>query len=100
MDSEYLISSLEEISSLRASARKSIIILGGDFNVLDINWNQMMGSGLQYHTKVSKTFSDIMADTNFEQLVDFLTRKDKTLDLILTSHSSYRQMQAKIISRQ
>ena len=29
---------------------------------------------------------------NFEQMVDFQTREDKTLDLILTSHPSYKQI--------
>ena len=29
---------------------------------------------------------------NFEQMVDFPTREDKTLDLILTSHPSYKQI--------
>jgi hypothetical protein len=43
-----------------------------------------------------KSKSDIfehntIADNNLEQIVDFPTRKDKILDLILTSHPSFKQ---------
>ena len=40
-DSDYLTCSADEISSLRTSAKKSVVILGGDFNIPDIDWKQM-----------------------------------------------------------
>ena len=79
-DSDYRIYSADEISSFRTSAKKSIVILGGDFNIPDIDWKQMTTSGSQYLTKVNKIFLDITADNNFEQLVDFPTQRDKTLE--------------------
>ncbi|CAG2207764.1 unnamed protein product [Mytilus edulis] len=42
-------------------------------------------------SKVNQTFLDIVADINLEQIVDFPTKKKKTLDLILTSHPSFKQ---------
>ena len=89
-DSDYLKSTKDDISSLRASAKKSIVIIGGDFNTPDIDWNQLTITGSQYPAKVSQTFLNITSDNSFEQLVDFPTRKNKTLDLILTSHPSYK----------
>lgn len=90
-DSEYLESTTTEFNTLKASAKKNIVIIGGDFNAPDIDWKQLSIAGSQYPAKVSKTFMDITSDNNLEQMVDFPTRKDKTLDLILTSHPSYKQ---------
>ena len=69
--------------------RKIIFLIGGDFNLLDINWESMRADGTQYPTRVSQAFLDIVADYSLEQMVDFPTRKDKTLDLLFTSHPSY-----------
>ena len=65
-------------------------ILGGDFNLPDFVWQDMSISGSQYPRRVSETFLNIIADNNLEQQVDFPTRKDNILDLILTSHPSFK----------
>ena len=69
--------------------RKNIFLIGGDFNLPDINWESMRAEGTQYPTKVSQAFLDIVEDNSLEQVADFPTRKDKTLDLLFTSHQSY-----------
>ena len=74
------------ISVLFEQVLRSQLLSSGETS--DIDLNQLKISGSQYPAKVSKTFLDITADISFEQLVDFPTRKDKTLDLILTSHPS------------
>jgi hypothetical protein len=37
-----------------------------------------------------KLFFEIVADNGLEQIVDFPTRKDNTLDLMLLSHPAYK----------
>ena len=90
-DSDCLTNLADDIHTLRVSPPQKIVIIGGDLNTPEIDWNQLIITGSQYPAKVSKTFLDITVDNSFEQLFDFLTRKDKTLDLILTSHPSYKQ---------
>ena len=45
----------------------------------------------QYASRVNTTFLQTIADCNLEQLVDFPTRKDTTLNIILTTHPSFKQ---------
>ena len=69
---------------------KNIFLIGGYFNLPDINWETMRAEGTQYPSRVSQAFlDDIVSDKSLEQMVDFPTRKDKTLDLLFTSHPSY-----------
>ena len=49
----------------------------------------MRAEGTQYPSRVSQAFLDIVSDNSLEQMVDFPTRKDKTLDLLFTSHPSH-----------
>ena len=44
-----------------------------------------------YPRRVSKTYLDVASDLGLEQMVDFPTRGDNTLDLIFTSHPSYQE---------
>ena len=69
--------------------RKNIFLIGGDFNLPDISWDTLKVEGTQYPSRVSQAFLDMVSDNSLEQMVDFPTRKDKTLDLLFTSHPSY-----------
>jgi hypothetical protein len=44
----------------------------------------------QYPIKTNHTFLEIVAVNGLEQIVDFPTRKDNTLDLMLLSHPAYK----------
>ena len=70
-----------------------MFLIGGDFNFPDIDWNwkDLSIKGSQYTPQTNQTFLDIIADNSFEQIVDFPTRNDTILDLILMSHPSYRE---------
>ncbi|CAG2228076.1 unnamed protein product [Mytilus edulis] len=61
-----------------------------DFNLPDINWQEQTITHRQYPTRTSQAFLDTVADNGLEQIVDFPTRKENTLDLILTSHPSFK----------
>lgn len=56
------------------------------FNLPDIN-----STGCQYPHHVNEAFLKLISENNFEQKVDFPTRKDNTLDPILTSYPGDRQ---------
>ncbi|CAC5397553.1 BMS1 [Mytilus coruscus] len=62
----------------------------GDFNLPDINWQEQTITHRQYPTRTSQAFLDTVADNGLEQIVDFQTHREKTLDLILTSHPSFK----------
>ena len=48
-------------------------------------------SSKHYPRRVSQTFLDIASDLGLEQMVQFPTRGENTLDLIFTSHPSYQE---------
>ena len=56
---------------------------------MDLNGVTIKNSN-QYPIKVSQTFMDIGLGMCLEQIVDFPTRGDNTLDLIFTSHPSHK----------
>lgn len=70
--------------------KSGIHIINGDFNVPDISWetNTIFGSK-QYQRRDSQTVLDIALDLGLE-MVDFPTRQENTLDLILTSHPGFK----------
>ena len=90
-DIDYTSKSQEEFFKLRQKVKQNILIIGGDFNLPDIDWESETIVGNQYPHPVSQSLLDFVAEGNMEQQVDFHTRKDKTtLDLILTTHPSLK----------
>ena len=71
--------------------RKNIFLIGGDLTLPAINWESFRAEVTKYPTRVSQASFDIVADNSLEQMVDFPTKMEKTLDLLFTSHSSYGQ---------
>ena len=66
-------------------------MLAGDCYLPDINWSEQKISSNQYTVGTNQTYFDIASDNGLEQLVDFSTRNENILDLIFTSHPSYKQ---------
>jgi hypothetical protein len=81
----------QEIMELSNKHKKDIFVLAGDFNLPDINWSEQTISSNQYTVGTNQTYLDIASDNGLEQIVDFPTRNENTLDLIVTSHPSYKQ---------
>ena len=90
-DTDYLQTVKNELSQLKARCKKTPLLTGGDFNLPDIHWKDLTVASSQYASRVNTTFLKTIADCNLEQLVDFPTRKDHTLDIILTTHPSFKQ---------
>ena len=89
-DEDYLTSVQSEFIQLKKKSKNAIFILGGDFNVPDIDWTTHKISGTSYPQRVSQTFLDITMELGLEQLVDFPTKLENTLNLIFTSHPSFK----------
>ena len=90
MDDAYLEETREVFALLKKKTRRCVLIAGGDFNLPDVDWPSLSIQGHQYPARVSQTYLDIVADNDLVQQVDFPTRKTKTLDLILTTHPSFK----------
>ena len=93
----YLQTVKNEFDSIHAERRKnSILVIGGNFNLQDINWNTNSTVGHQYRPEVNRTFLEVALDLGLEQQVNFptrvdpKTRRESTLDIILTSHPSLK----------
>ena len=89
-DDTYLNQTQNEINTIRTKHQKDIFLIGGDFNLPDINWSEQSIINRQYPIRTNQTFLEIVADNGLKQIVDFTTRKDNTLDLILTSHPAFK----------
>ncbi|KAL8615431.1 hypothetical protein ACOMHN_036251 [Nucella lapillus] len=89
-DEAYTTATRLELQQLRRKVKQGILIIGGDFNTPDIDWNMLSIAGNQYPIHVNQTLLDFVADSNMEQQVDFPTRQKKTLELILTTHPSLK----------
>ena len=81
-DEHYRIQAKKEIDTLQARQKKNVFLTGGDFNLPDIDWKDLSIKGSQYPPKTNQTFLDIIANNSLEQIIDFPTRNDTTLDLI------------------
>ena len=81
----------QEIMELRNKHEKDIFVLAGDFSLPDINWSEQTISSNQYTVGTNQTYLAIASANGLEQIIDFPTRNENTLDLIFTSHPSYKQ---------
>lgn len=90
-DEAYTTAATTEFFTLKDKAGKNILIIGGDYNLPDIDWEDTSIVRHQYPERMNRAYLDAVADTGMEQLVDFPTRKDVTLDLIVTTHPSLKQ---------
>ena len=70
--------------NLKQQTPQAEIILVGDFNLKDVDWNSrlMLNNSVDY-----EFFSDILFDNFLTQMVLQLTRGNNILDLVLTNNS-------------
>lgn len=87
-DEIYLTSSKVVITFLKGKRPINVFLLGRDFNLSDLNWETLQTEGSQYPSQLSQTVFELISDNSLEQVINFPTRRDETLDLILISHST------------
>ena len=91
-DESYLKRAYDQISKLRRASRKSVFVLGQNLNVPDVSWkDNSIITSKHYPPRVSQTFLDIASDLGLEQMVQFPTRGENTLDLIFTPYPSCQE---------
>ncbi|CAC5405349.1 unnamed protein product [Mytilus coruscus] len=68
--------------------KSSILWLGGDLNLPDIDWTSNSVSGNKYSTQINNRFVDMVNNCCLDQVVTFPTRGSATLDIFLTNRPS------------
>ena len=75
---------LSELKEAIKVLRPSTVIIGRDFNLPRIDWARMrIPTGIP-HRKQAKLLLKELRALGLEQIIDFLTREQNTLDLLLT----------------
>ena len=64
------------------------IWIAGDANLPDINWENYTITSHQYKRSINESFLHQLDTTGLDQIVDFPTRGDRTLDIIMTNRPS------------
>ena len=67
---------------LRRKHKNDTVILGGDFNLPDIDWDNYTIKGTQTSRDINDSFLRMSADLNLQQVVNIPTRGDNILDLL------------------
>ena len=76
---------IEGLRLLKKKHKNTPMWICGDFNLPDIDWKTKEIVGHQYPKELNESFLDIFDTCNLTQHVDFTTRKESTLDLLLTN---------------
>ena len=66
----------EDFTHLKHLSNTYKLWIAGDFNLPDINWNNMSVIGTAYPNNMNKFFIDTIEEIPMEQIVDFPTRLD------------------------
>jgi len=78
----------QAIDSLISQEPNTGVWIAGDANLPDIDWTNDQVCRNQYSRSLNETFLQTLARSGLEQVVDFPTRDDKTLDIIITNRPS------------
>ena len=65
--------------------RRSNIWIGGDFNLPGIDWKVKSINNYQYPKQLNERFINLTDSCNMDQVVNFPTRNQNTLGLIITN---------------
>ena len=79
----------EEITNLRLHHPNSQFWIGGDWNLPDIDWENLTVPGNQYPKEVSKIYLDLATNCSLEQIVTTPTRGNNILDIFLMSNPTF-----------
>lgn len=87
-DLAYAQNLCQAIRNIVTKFPSATVWLSGDFNLPDVEWSKESIIGHQYTLAINKCFLSTFHDLGLNQMVDFPTRLDKTLDLFLTNRPS------------
>ena len=78
----------KDLQSITVTNPSSTMWIGGDLNLLDINWSLNAITGHQYSLSLNECFLAFQEDNLFVQFVTFPTQNNSTLDIFATDHPS------------
>ena len=87
-DQTYMDTVNQTLSTLSHKFSNMPIWIGGDMNLHDIEWETEQLATNQYTHSISYSFLDTLANTGLQQIVNFNTRNNNTLDVVLTNYPS------------
>ena len=82
---EYAGNISKEITKLNTKYKNNPIWFGGDMNLPDINWETNSVIKHQYLKDINDCFLDTFLSCNLEQIVNFPTRGNNTLEIVVTN---------------
>ena len=77
-----------QIEQIVNANKNSVIYIGGDLNLPDIDWKTNSISGSQYSKAINQRYLDLINLCNLQQSVCESTRKENILDIFLTNRPS------------
>ena len=84
-DVDCIRSLCDTVLQITQSNPKATIWLAGDFNLPDIDWNNETIIGNRYPKPVNEAVINMLHSCELEQMVDFPTINQNTLDLFITN---------------
>ena len=88
-DDNYMRELTSTISNLCQSNPGAAVWISGDANLPDIEWStHSIRPSPRYKISINEAFIDLLDRTGLEQMIDFPTRGDSILDIILTNRPS------------
>jgi hypothetical protein len=85
-DGEYIELLVKDITTVRSQYQSSYFILGGDFNLPDIDWESSTVKGHQLPRRENEELMSMQHDLALEQMVLFPTRGQNTLHITSYDH--------------
>jgi hypothetical protein len=85
---QYMDSLNQIIEYICHSNPNTAVWIGGDANLPDIDWTTNQVVGHQYRKEISESHLNTLGRLGLEQIVDFPTRLDNTLDVVITNRPS------------
>ena len=73
------------INNIVNNNKNSTIYIAGDFNLPDIDWDELAVTKSQYNKEMSEIFLDTFLDQGLKQMINFTTRENNILDLFFTN---------------
>eukprot|EP00111_Clytia_hemisphaerica_P014427 TCONS_00042481-protein len=86
---EIDIKGIETLASICKKYKDNPVWIGGDFNLPDIDWASNSIADHQYPKKLNEAYLELFDKGNLVQLVDFTTRENATLDILLTNRPTF-----------
>ena len=77
-----------ELQDLLLQCKNSAFWIGGEFSLPEIDWSWKSIVKDQYCKEINEVFLASLDFINAEQISDFLTKEDNTLDLLLVNRFS------------